>query len=191
MNTLTIRLPDELKAELQKLSQNQNKPVSDVVRESIRRYVAIEKFRAIRNKVLPFAEARGYFDTNVIIAAFAARGLCESIMEVCLSEHELLLRDELLEEILRNLRRKIKLSAKIVNDIGDLLLEQASMINPALLAPDIGRDPNDVKILGLAVDASANYIVTGNKDLLVLKTFQDIPILNPRAFSNILHSEEE
>ena len=56
-------------------------------------------------------------DANVIIAAFAARGLCESIMEVCLSEHEILLCDELLEEILRNLRQKIKLSAQIVDEI--------------------------------------------------------------------------
>jgi putative PIN family toxin of toxin-antitoxin system len=130
-------------------------------------------------------------DANVIIAAFAARGLCESIMEVCLIEHEILLCDELSEEILRNLRLKIKLSAKIIDDIGDLLQEHASMINPAPLAPDICRDPDDVKILGLAVTASANYIVTGDKDLLVLKEFQGIPILSPRAFSNLLHSEKK
>ena len=130
-------------------------------------------------------------DANVIIAAFAARGLCESVMKVCLSEHEILLCNELLEEILRNLRRKIKLSAIIVDDIGDLLLEQASMIEPVPLASDICRDPDDVKILDLAVAASANYIVTGDKDLLLLKEFQGIPILDPRAFSNLLHSEEE
>ncbi len=130
-------------------------------------------------------------DANVIISAFAARGLCESIMEVCLSEYEILLCDELLAEILRNLSLKIKLSAKIVDDIGAFLLEHASMINPVPLALDICRDPDDVKILGLAVAASANYIVTGDKDLLVLKEFQGIPILTPRAFSNILHSEEK
>src|SRR5210317_1516172 len=98
-------------------------------------------------------------DANVIIAAFAARGLCESIMEVCLSDHKLLLCDELLEEILRNLRLKIKLSDKIVDNISDLLMEQASMIDPVPLSPDICRDPDDVKILGLAVAANANYIV--------------------------------
>jgi putative PIN family toxin of toxin-antitoxin system len=130
-------------------------------------------------------------DANVIIAAFAARGLCESIMEVCLSEHEIFLCDELLEEILRNLHLKIKLSAKIVDNIGDLLLEQSKMIDPVPLSPDTCRDPDDVKILGLAVAASANYIVTGDKDLLVLREFQGIPILNPRAFSSLLHSEEE
>ena len=60
METLTIRLPDELRDNLQKLSQEQNKPVSDIVRESIRRYVAVERFRALRKKVLPFAEAQGF-----------------------------------------------------------------------------------------------------------------------------------
>ena len=60
MNTITIRLPDELRSDLQKLSQEQNKPVSDIVRESIRRYVAIEKFRSLRKKTLPFAEAQGF-----------------------------------------------------------------------------------------------------------------------------------
>jgi len=130
-------------------------------------------------------------DANVIIAAFAARGLCESIMEVCLSDHKILLCDELLEEILRNLRLKIKLSDKIVDDISGLLMEQASMIDPVPLSPDICRDPEVVKILGLAVAGSANYIVTGDKDLLVLKEFQGIPILNPRAFSSLLHSEEK
>ncbi|MFZ0484892.1 MAG: putative toxin-antitoxin system toxin component, PIN family [Desulfobacterales bacterium] len=130
-------------------------------------------------------------DANVVIAAFAARGLCESIMEVCLSDHEILLCDELLGEILRNLRLKIKLSAKVVDDIDALLMEQASMIDPLPLSPDICRDPDDVKILGLAVAANANYIVSGDKDLLVLKEFQGIPILNPRAFSNLLHREEE
>lgn len=59
MNTLTVRLPNELKSDLQKLSQEQNKAVSDIVRESIRRYVAVEKFRALRKKALPFAEAQG------------------------------------------------------------------------------------------------------------------------------------
>ena len=60
MNTLTIRVPEELRADLQEIGARQNKPLSDVVRESIRRYVAIEKFRALRRKSLPFAEAQGF-----------------------------------------------------------------------------------------------------------------------------------
>jgi predicted transcriptional regulator len=71
MNTLTIRLPDELRADLQKLSQEQNKPVSDLVRESLRRYVAVEKFRSIRKMVLPFAEAQGFLTDEDVFKALS------------------------------------------------------------------------------------------------------------------------
>ena len=130
-------------------------------------------------------------DANVIIAAFAARGLCESIMEVCLSEHEIALSDDLLDEILRNLRLKIKLPVNIVDNIGELLHEHANFSVPVFLPSHICRDPDDIKVLGLAVASNADYIVTGDKDLLVLKSFQGIPILNPRQFSDILHSREK
>ena len=130
-------------------------------------------------------------DAIVIIAAFAARGLCESIMEVCLSEHEIVLSDDLFDEILRNLRLKIKLPTNIVDNICELLREHANISIPEPLASDVCRDPDDIKILGLAVASNADYIVTGDKDLLILKNFQDIPILNPRSFSDILHSGEK
>ena len=127
-------------------------------------------------------------DSNVIIAAFAARGLCESVMEVCLSEHEIAISDHLLDEILRNLRLKLKLPTNIVDNIGELLREHATISIPAPLESDVCRDPDDIKILGLAVASNADYIVTGDKDLLVLKRFQGISILTPRSFSDILHS---
>jgi len=57
--TLTIRLPDGLRKELQKISQEESKPMSDLVRESLQRYISIYKFRRLRNKVLPFAESQG------------------------------------------------------------------------------------------------------------------------------------
>jgi len=57
--TLTVRIPDELKRELEKIGKAENKPLSDIVRDSIVRYVAIQRFRRLRNMVLPFAEAHG------------------------------------------------------------------------------------------------------------------------------------
>jgi putative PIN family toxin of toxin-antitoxin system len=130
-------------------------------------------------------------DANVIIAGFAARGLCESIMEVCLSEHEIMLSDDLLGEILTNLRRKIKLPENLINSIGKLLREHARFSTPVSLAEDVCRDPDDIKVLGLAVASNADYIVTGDKDLLILKSFQNIPILTPRSFSDVLHGEKK
>ena len=71
MNTLTIRLPDDLRADLKKISREQNKPVSDVVRESIRRYIAVERFRSLRRKVLPFAEAQGFLTDEDVFKAIS------------------------------------------------------------------------------------------------------------------------
>jgi predicted transcriptional regulator len=71
MNTLTIRIPDDLRVNLQKISREQNKPVSDVVRESIRRYIAVERFRALGRKVLPFAEAQGFLTDEDVFKALS------------------------------------------------------------------------------------------------------------------------
>jgi predicted transcriptional regulator len=71
MNTLTVRIPDELRADLQEISSRQSVPVSDLVRESIRRYVAIERFRALRKRALPFAEAQGLLTDDDVFRAIS------------------------------------------------------------------------------------------------------------------------
>lgn len=48
------------------------------------------------------------------------------------------------------------------------------------------RDPKDDKFLTLAVAAKADYIVTGDEDLLVLHPFQGIQIIKPAAFLEII-----
>lgn len=58
--TLTIRLPDDLRNDLQSISEQEDKPISDLVRESLKKFVAIRKFRRIRAKSLPLAESQGY-----------------------------------------------------------------------------------------------------------------------------------
>ena len=126
-------------------------------------------------------------DANVVVAAFASRGLCESIFELCLDSHKIILSEHLLGEISRNLIKKIKLSKEVVYEIIELLRENATILTPDPLPPDTCRDANDLKVLGLATAAGADCIVTGDKDLLVLKKFRSVPILMPRDFSVIIH----
>lgn len=57
--TLTVRLPEELRRELEKISEEKSKPVSDLVCESVQKYIGSSKFRRLRNRVLPFAESQG------------------------------------------------------------------------------------------------------------------------------------
>jgi len=56
---VTVRLSDDLRKELRQISEAEAKPISDLVRESIQRYVSIYNFRRLRNTILPFAEAQG------------------------------------------------------------------------------------------------------------------------------------
>ncbi len=56
---LNIRIPDDLREELEALSRDEHVPFSSMVRESLREYVAVRRFRRLRGKVLPFAEAQG------------------------------------------------------------------------------------------------------------------------------------
>ena len=51
------------------------------------------------------------------------------------------------------------------------------------------RDPKDDKFLELAISGKANYIVSGDKDLVVLNPFQRIPIVRPDALLRLLTEE--
>ncbi len=57
--TMTVRIPDDLREDLRKISQKEGVPVSDLVRESLKKYVLLYRFRKLREMVLPFAEAQG------------------------------------------------------------------------------------------------------------------------------------
>lgn len=69
MSNLTIRITDELKQQLDELCARQNRPVSEIVRDSLRRYIAVERFRSLRQKALPFAEAQGLLTDEDIFKA--------------------------------------------------------------------------------------------------------------------------
>lgn len=59
MASITIRIPEPLNRELKKLARSKELPVSDLVRDSLKRYVALEQLRAIRAKLRPYAEKAG------------------------------------------------------------------------------------------------------------------------------------
>ena len=71
MTTITIRLPEQLRSDLKKLSREEHKPVSDIVRDSLRRHVAVQQFRSLRRKILPFAEAQGLVTDEDVFAALS------------------------------------------------------------------------------------------------------------------------
>ena len=71
MSSLTIRIPETLRRKLDKLSRDKQQPVSDLVRDSLRRYVALERFRELRKKTMPFAEAQGFLTDDDVFKAIS------------------------------------------------------------------------------------------------------------------------
>jgi uncharacterized protein len=129
---------------------------------------------------------RVVLDSNVVVAAFAAHGLCESVFEVCLLQHDILISPRLLDEITRNLARKLKMDEKTVQGIKRLLVDNGTMLEPEKISGNLCRDADDLHILGLAKAGHADCIVTGDEDLLIIKHFGDCDILTPRQFWSLM-----
>ena len=128
---------------------------------------------------------RVILDTNVILAAFAGRGLAHALFELCLEKHEIIISEHILSEVQRNLRKKLKMPAEKVQMIIQYLKEFCTISAYRRLDKMVCRDPDDVKILGLSEVANPDYIITGDLDLLTIKEFHSIPIITPREFWEI------
>lgn len=59
MATLTLRIPDELDQELERQSTATRLSKSDLAREALQRYLQILRFRSLRSKLVPLAQAEG------------------------------------------------------------------------------------------------------------------------------------
>lgn len=60
MSTITVRLDRALDAELKKLAKKAGRRKSDLIRDALRRHLALTRFEGLRQSVAPFAEARGW-----------------------------------------------------------------------------------------------------------------------------------
>ncbi len=67
----------------------------------------------------------------------------------------------------------------------ELVWESSLVVTPDMEVT-ASRDPNDNRVLEAALAGSADYIVSGDKDLLVLVQFEHIPILSPADFLKML-----
>jgi len=60
MATITLRIDDKTDALLRRLSKRTGRPKSELVREALRRQLALTRFEELRRSVAPFAEAKGW-----------------------------------------------------------------------------------------------------------------------------------
>ena len=130
---------------------------------------------------------KAVFDTNVLIAAFLTEGISAKLMvRARRRDFDLILCDGILQEFKRVLKKKFAASPRetsealtILSEATREILGQTDSITP------ICRDADDDLILACARDAVADYIVTGDEDLLVLKNYEGISIVNPGEFERL------
>lgn len=126
---------------------------------------------------------RVFLDTNVLVSAFATRGLSSDVMRFILAEHELLTGQIVLEELERALTEKIRAPERVIREALGLLeehhVEPTAEADPDL---DVGG-PDDARVLATARAAGADVLVTGDSDLLELRgRVPGLEILDPRGF---------
>lgn len=121
-------------------------------------------------------------DTNVIVAAFASRGLCKDVFEYSLRNCDLVISDFIIEECRRVLDEKINLPEENVSEIITLLREEFQIVTPDSVTIQELDDPDDEPIIGTARSADASVIVTGDDDLLSLESPFEVTIYSPRSF---------
>jgi len=69
MDAITIRIPKELAKKLEQICKRQHRSTSEVVRESLRRYLDLEQLREIREQLRPHAEAAGVLTDEDVFKA--------------------------------------------------------------------------------------------------------------------------
>ena len=67
--SISISLPEDLKAELDEAVRVEGVSRSDVVREAVREYLFIKRFRALRQELIPYAEAASVFTDEDVFRA--------------------------------------------------------------------------------------------------------------------------
>jgi len=121
-----------------------------------------------------------YLDTNVLVSAFAARGLCADLLRLLLAEHEVVTGEFNLIELRRVLVQRFKAAKARADLVENLLRDQTVIPVPAALTSLKVRDPDDAWVLASAVAGGVDLLVTGDQDLLVLANRAPLPIVTPR-----------
>jgi uncharacterized protein len=138
---------------------------------------------------------RVLLDTNILISYLLTREKAGPIQDIIerafLGEFTFLVPADLLEELASRVTEKKYLVGRITKeDLDELstLLKEISELIPKIKTPipAVTRDPKDDYLLAYAVVGPADYLVTGDKDLLTLNGVDQTKIVKAREFVSLL-----
>lgn len=127
---------------------------------------------------------RGVFDNNVLVSAALLGGVPRKAFDKILDNGTVLVSVSVLLELADVLNRP-KFDKYVTHDewmrfmVSFLKVAEMVEISETII---VCRDPKDDKLLELAVSGTADFLVTGDRDLLILNPFRGVEILTPREF---------
>lgn len=122
-------------------------------------------------------------DTNVYISALMFGGLPGRFLDLALAGKFILLTSQaILDELDEKLRGKFAVSERDATVIRAKLESTAILANADFMLDAVPDDPDDNRVLECAVAGKANYIVSGDRHLLRISSYEGIMILTVRQF---------
>ena len=123
-------------------------------------------------------------DSNIFVSSFFWGGHPREVFERVINGFdELYITDEIIKEITSVMSSsKFEVNSIEIEDYIKIIEKYSQEIVLKNVPKSISRDNDDDKILQCGLDGDVDYIVTGDKDLLVLKEYETIKILNPKDY---------
>lgn len=136
---------------------------------------------------------RVVLDSTILVSAFLVRGgAAEKVLRaISATGDQIVISNLILTETARVLLTYIRIRKRYSYHDDDVhrylhgIEVVSSIVNP-LWIPAISRDPNDDGIIACAIAGNTNTIITRDKDLLVLKSHNDIEIVGPERYLKAL-----
>jgi len=122
-------------------------------------------------------------DTNIYISAAVFGRLCEEVIQFCrFDKISVYISEDIIDEIENKLIVKFSWKENQIRVFLENILEFCKIVEVEERIVFIKEDPDDDKILECAVSAKCEYIVSGDKHLINLKSYKNIKILKPADF---------
>jgi len=125
-------------------------------------------------------------DTNVYLSHFRFGGLPTRVCLFCLEEADVFISGFILNETLRVLTDKFSLAPDQLAFVAKTLNQAAQYTTPTNVMPAHCRDPDDNNVLQLAQFVQADFIITGDKDLLILNPYGACQVVTPKTFAGLM-----
>lgn len=123
-------------------------------------------------------------DTNVIISALIFGGNSKIIIEKLLKREFVAFTSiQLVSELVETLLIKFNFTKEMILKLDALIASNFVVVYPTKRI-NVARDVDDNRVLEVAVTSNSKYIITGDKDLLIIKRYKNIEILSPKEFLN-------